>query len=104
MSDNQGRLRLIFHTPNWNDFVDLTFSEIRMYGTTNLQVVRRLRSMIRDLLQNLPERRRELVHGELDLLDRSILRVYLLPEDLTRARIADSQGLGGASGNGVELS
>jgi uncharacterized membrane protein len=104
MSDNQGRLRLIFHTPNWNDFVALTFSEIRMYGTTNLQVVRRLRSMIRDLLQNLPERRRELVHGELDLLDRSIERVYLLPEDLTRARIADSQGLGGASGNVVELS
>ncbi|MBV8135602.1 MAG: DUF2254 domain-containing protein [Deltaproteobacteria bacterium] len=104
MLDNQGQLRLIFHTPNWNDFVDLTFSEIRMYGTTNLQVVRRLRSMIRELLQNLPERRRELLHGELDLLDRSIARVYVLPEDLTRARIADSQGLGGASGNAVELS
>ena len=104
MSDNRGRLRLIFHTPNWNDFVALTFSEIRMYGSTNLQVVRRLRSMIRDLLQNLPERRRELLRRELDLLDRSIERVYLLPEDLTRARIADSQGLGGASGNAVELS
>ena len=104
MSDNRGRLRLIFHTPNWNDFVDLTFSEIRMYGTTNLQVVRRLRSMIRDLLQNLPERRRGLLHQELDLLDRSIERVHWLPEDLTRARIADSQGLGGASGNAAELS
>jgi len=104
MSDNQGQLRLIFHTPNWNDFVDLTFSEIRMYGTGNLQVVRRLRAMIRELLQNLPERRRGLLHQELDLLDRSLERVYWLPEDLTRARIADSQGLGGASGNAVELS
>jgi uncharacterized membrane protein len=104
MSDNRGQLRLIFHTPNWNDFVDLTFSEIRMYGTANLQVVRRLRSMIRELLQNLPERRRGLLHQELDLLDRSIERVHWLPEDLTRARIADSPGLGGASGNAVELS
>jgi hypothetical protein len=75
-----------------------------MYGTSDLQVVQRLRSMIRDLLQNLPERRRELVRRELELLDRSIERVYLLPEDLTRVRIADSQGLGGASGNAVELS
>ena len=104
MLDSQGQLRLIFHTPNWNDFVDLTFSEIRMYGSTNLQVVRRLRSMIREVLRSLPEGRRELLRRELDLLDRSIERVYLLPEDLTRARIADSQGLGGASGNAVELS
>ena len=104
MLDSRGELRLIFHTPNWNDFVDLTFSEIRMYGAANLQVVRRLRSMIREVLQNLPERRRELLRRELDLLDRSIERIYLLPEDVTRARIADSQGLGGASGTAVELS
>jgi uncharacterized membrane protein len=103
MSDSQGQLRLIFHTPNWEDFVDLTFSEIRMYGAANLQVVRRLRSMIREVLRSLPEGRRELLRRELDLLDRSIERVYLLPEDLTRARIADSQGLGGAAGNSVEF-
>ena len=104
MSDRQGQLRLIFHTPNWNDFVDLTCSEIRMYGAGNLQVVRRLRSMISDVLQTLPERRRELLRRELGLLDRSIERVYLFAEDLTRARTADSQGLGGASGNAVESS
>jgi uncharacterized membrane protein len=104
MLDSQGELRLIFHTPNWNDFVDLTFSEIRMYGAGNLQVVRRLRSTITEVLQNLPERRRELLRRELELLDSSIERVYSLPEDLRRARIADSQGLGGASGNALELS
>src|SRR5215469_1094988 len=104
MLDGKGQLRLIFHTPNWNDFVDLTFSEIRMYGGANLQVVRRLRSMIGDVLQILPEPRRELLRRELGLLDRSIERVYLLPEDLRRARIADSQGLGGASDIAVELS
>jgi uncharacterized membrane protein len=104
MLDSRGELRLIFHTPNWNDFVDLTFSEIRMYGAGNLQIVRRLRSTITQVLQDLPQRRRELLRRELELLDSSIERVYALPEDLRRARIADSQGLGGASGNALELS
>jgi glutathione S-transferase len=44
--------------------------------------------MIREVLQNLPDRRRELLRRELGLLDRRIEKVYLLAEDLTRARIA----------------
>jgi hypothetical protein len=34
---------------------------------------------------------------ELELLDRTIEKLYVLPEDLELARIADSQGLGGSS-------
>jgi uncharacterized membrane protein len=30
--DDDGQVRLIFHTSNWRDFVDLTFSKIRLYG------------------------------------------------------------------------
>ena len=30
--DKSGRLRVIFRTPNWEDFVHLTFSEIRQCG------------------------------------------------------------------------
>ena len=44
MSDGQGKLRLIFHTPNWYDFVDLTFSEIRIYGAGNLLALLRASS------------------------------------------------------------
>jgi len=32
---------LIFRTPNWEDFVHLTFSEIRSHPPHNLQIVRR---------------------------------------------------------------
>jgi uncharacterized membrane protein len=39
--DDDGQLRLIFHTPNWRDFIDLTFSEIRLYGARSFQVARR---------------------------------------------------------------
>jgi len=96
--DRDGQLRLIFHTPNWKDFVDLTFSEIRLYGAGNFQVVRRLRAMIESILQNLPERRVSALHQELDLLDRTVGKLYAFPEDLARSRASDSQGLGGASG------
>ena len=50
ISDASGRLRVIFPTPNWEDFVHLTFSEIRRCGGNNLQIVRRLRAMIENLI------------------------------------------------------
>ena len=52
VSDKTGTLRLIFRTPNWDDFVHLTFSEIRSYGSSNLQIVRRLRAMIQKSAPN----------------------------------------------------
>ena len=48
--DGEGRLRLIFPTPNWDDFVQLTCREIRLYGADNFQVARRLRAMIDGLV------------------------------------------------------
>ena len=45
--DDRGALRLILPTPNWDDFVDLAFSEIRLYGASNFQVTRRLYSIRR---------------------------------------------------------
>lgn len=95
--DGDGELRVIFHTPNWKDFLDLTFSEIRLYGAGNFQVVRRLRAMIENVSQNVPERRARLLGEELDLLDRAAQEQYRFPEDLKRSRVSDSQGLGGAS-------
>lgn len=95
--DGDGELRVIFHTPNWKDFLDLTFSEIRLYGAGNFQVVRRLRAMIENVSQNVPERRATLLGEELDLLDRAAQEQYRFPEDLKRSRVSDSQGLGGAS-------
>ncbi|MGO4441448.1 DUF2254 domain-containing protein [Rhizobium sp. RAF56] len=95
--DNEGRLRLVFPTPDWEDFVQLTCREIRIYGTENLQIARRLRAMIDNLVEVLPEARKATLRLERDLLDRMIDKVYLLPEDAALARIADTQGLGGSS-------
>jgi uncharacterized membrane protein len=97
IKDGTGRLRVIFPTPNWDDFVQLAFREIRLYGAENFQVARRLRAMVNNLVEILPESRRPALHVELDLLNRTIEKLYPLQEDLAVARIADTQGLGGSS-------
>jgi uncharacterized membrane protein len=95
--DGAGRLRVLFPTPDWEDFVQLTFREIRLYGAENFQIARRLRAMIDNLVETLPECRRPALRLELDLLDRTIEKLYALPEDAALARVPDTQGLGGAS-------
>ncbi len=99
LSDDSGKLRVVFRTPNWEDFVHLSFREIRRCGSDNLQVVRRLRSMIENLMQTLPAERLPAIVEELRLLDRECDRNFGFPEDLVLARIGDPQGLGGRSGS-----
>jgi uncharacterized membrane protein len=95
--DLRGTPRLLFPTPNWEDFVKLAISEIRLYGAANFQVARRLRAMIQNLVDSLPEHRRPALALELDLLDRTVEQLHQLPEDLALARQPDSQGLGGTA-------
>lgn len=97
ISDASGQLRLIFRTPDWDDFVQLAIREIRYYGAENFQVARRLRSMIESLLQALPAERHAALDGELTLLDEAVRSLYALPGDLAAALVADPQGLGAAS-------
>jgi uncharacterized membrane protein len=95
--DEAGLLRVLFPTPNWEDFVQLSFSEIRLYGAGNFQVARRLRAMIDNLVKALPEGRLPPLLRERDLLDQAIETLYALREDRALARVADAQGIGGAS-------
>jgi uncharacterized membrane protein len=95
--DASGRPRLIFRTPNWEDYVHVACSEIRACGANNLQVVRRMRAMLEDLRSTLPEQRRIALDTELDLLDWAMQAHFTRPEELALARIPDSQGLGGSS-------
>ena len=97
-----GHLRVIFKTPDWDDFVNLTFSEIRAYGADNLQIVRRLRAMIENLKETLPSHRLPELEKQLGLLDSEVQRLFRYPEELALARIGDSQGLGGHSSRPLE--
>jgi len=98
ISDQAGELRLILRTPNWEDFVHLACTEIRHCGAGSIQVVRRMRSLLENLMLTLPPHRHAELRQQLMLLDRSVDEHYRFPEDLALARIPDSQGLGGGLG------
>ncbi len=95
--DDQRALGVILPSPNWDDFVDLAFSEIRLYGASNFQVTRRLYAIIEDLMNVRPETRQAALHRQLQVLNDTLERLHLLPVDLTLARHSDRQGLGGSS-------
>ena len=95
ITDESGKLRVIFRTPNWEDFVNLSCTELRRYGADSIQVVRRLRAMIENLILTLPEDRHAALQAQLALLDHVIKGIYSLPEELALALATDSQGLGG---------
>ncbi len=94
--DRAGEVRLVLRTPNWQDFVHLACTEIRQFGVGSVQVMRRMRSMLENLLQSLPPHRHAELRQQLALLDRVVAGYYKLPEDLALARIPDPQGLGGS--------
>jgi uncharacterized membrane protein len=96
--DAAGEVRLVFRTPNWEDFVHLSCTEIRHCGAGSIQVARRMRSMLENLVQTLPAHRHAELRKQLELLDRAIEVHYKFPEDLLLARIPDPQGLGGSLG------
>lgn len=95
--DGQGKLRLLYRTPQWEDFVMLAVSEIRLFGASSLQIPRRLQAMLEHLIAVLPEARTPALRQELALLHNAVERGYLEAEDRRRAETGDRQGLGGSS-------
>jgi uncharacterized membrane protein len=96
--DKGGRLRLLYRTPDWEDFVQLAVTEIRQFGGTSIQIARRMRAMLENLIQTLPEERTTLLCQELRLLQRSAERFFTEPEDRALADVSDFQGVGGKPG------
>jgi uncharacterized membrane protein len=94
--DQDGKIRLVYGTPDWPDYVMLAVSEIRQFGEGSLQVDRRLRAMLEHLIGALPEARRAPLQQELAMLGSGVERKFRDEEDRKRAGIADYQGVGGS--------
>ena len=96
--DDGGQPRLIFRTPNWEDYVHVACTEIRACGAGSVQIARRMRAMLENLRSRC--RRTAILRWNSKCTsgpgDRDI---FIRPEDLALARIPDSQGLGGSSGS-----
>lgn len=93
--DRAGQLRLVYRTPDWEDFVGLAVTEIRQFGGNSIQVVRRMRAMLENLIPLLSPPRASVLREELDLLNSTIDRGFVVPQDKKRAGAPDFQGLGG---------
>ena len=92
--DRSGRLRLVIPVPSWEDFLDLAFSEIRSYGKDSMQVMRRMKALLRDLIDALPEERIPALRSQQKRLDGTIVRSFPDIEDQAEASVEDREGLG----------
>jgi uncharacterized membrane protein len=94
-SDANGVVRLIFPMPTWEDYLTLALDEIRQYGVTSVQVMRRLRSALVGLADSLSSTERaNAVRRYLEHLDLVIEHSTLDAKDRLMAHREDRQGLG----------
>jgi uncharacterized membrane protein len=94
--DVHGNLRLLINFPAWEDFLRLAFDEIRYYGATSTQVMRRMKALVSDLITVLPEERRVALNYWHVRLQATIDRSFPDSEDKLDASAEDRQGLGGS--------
>jgi len=92
--DSNGALRVFVPHPTWEDFLRLAFDEIRFYGATSIQVMRRMKALVSDLIEALPEERHESLRGHQRRLDSTIARSFADLEEQREAAVEDRQGLG----------
>jgi uncharacterized membrane protein len=88
---------LVVPIRRWDDYLTLSVTEIREYGATSIQVVRRLRAMLEELGESVLPERRGAVLDELVRLDAAVASKWGGSVDLDLAAIADRQGVGGPS-------
>jgi uncharacterized membrane protein len=73
-TDDRGRARVILPRPDFDAYVRLSLDEIRHYGEGSVQIARRLRFLLEDLLPLAPPSRRGELHGQLRSLEASVSR------------------------------
>ena len=85
---------VLMHETTWEDYVRLGLDEIRRYGSSSMQVLRRMRFLILDLLDLAPPERHDILLQQLALLDDVVSRNFSneVERDLVRTPSAQSHG------------
>ena len=92
----QGRRGVVIPVRSWEDYLALATTEIREYGSSSIQVMRRLKAMLEELLDEVPPERQDAVRDELRRLAYTVDQSFTGSADFDRAHVADPQGMGGA--------
>ena len=85
---------LVIPTRSWEEYLALGVTEIREYGASSIQVVRRMRAMLEQLQREVRPEHRPAVTEELARLGQTVESAFGDSVDLDRARIADVEGIG----------
>jgi uncharacterized membrane protein len=93
--DGSGTSRLVMPGRKWEDYLTLAVTEIREYGSTAIQVMRRLRAMLEDLRESVRPEFRPAVEAELARLHATVTASFAGSVDKDRALARDRQGIGG---------
>lgn len=96
IADRAGTVRLVYPNPGWADLLDLSLTEIRVYGVAQPQIARRLRALLLGLLSDLPAARRPALEQQLARLDAAVARAYPDAVERAHAEQPDRLGIGGA--------
>ena len=97
--DTSGNPRLLMTFPTWEDFLRLAFDEIRSYGATSIQVMRRMKALVSELISVLPAERQTALRHWQERLQFTIERSFVDQLDKLDASAEDRQGLGSARRN-----
>jgi uncharacterized membrane protein len=89
------RCGVVIPVRSWEDYLALTVNEIREYGSGGIQIMRRLRAMLLELLDEVRPECTSALRGELARLDATVVQAFGASVDFDRASIADTQGIGG---------
>jgi uncharacterized membrane protein len=92
--DNAGSVRVVAEFPSWDDFLHLGFEEILAYGAKSVQIMRRMKALVADLLAVLPAERHAALKYWHERLQTSIGRSFQDAEEKISASAEDRQGLG----------
>jgi len=95
--DPSVRSALVIPVRSWEDDLMLATTEIREYGSSSIQVMRRMRAMLEELNQEVRPENRAAVEDELARLDATVARHFGDSVDLDRALTPDEQGIGSRS-------
>lgn len=99
--DSDGDLRVVAPVHTWEDDVRLAIEEIRIYSADSIQVKRRLRVMLDDLIKRLPECRRPVLEEQSELLTTSIDAAFENEVDRERCKSLTTS-VGGTEGGAYE--
>lgn len=93
LTDAAGNSLVRYPAPTWQALLALALDETIQYGASSVQVARRLRALLEDLLGVVPDERRPPVEIRLSALDGSVAAAFPR-EGQSEALSADRQGLG----------